>query len=390
MAGPVETFFAPCPRGLEDLLCDEVRLLGAEDIAVVPGGVGFTGSFDLCYRVNLESRIASRVLWRVWSGLYRREQDLYDAAIALAWPDWFSVQSTIKVKVSARHCPLKSLDFITLRIKDAVCDRFTAVRGRRPTVDTRKPSIRIDAYLDHQTVLFYLDTSGEPLFKRGLRRVNVEAPLRENLAAGILRLSGWHAARTLLDPMCGSGTIVMEAAQMGSNMAPGLGRSFAFEQLHGFDARQWERLCEERRARQTTGESLPIYACDRSEKAVHATRANLQAAGLDRAVHVKRADVLDMIPPTDEGILVTNPPYGVRMGMDLGLAKFYPLLGDALKQRFTGWHAYLLSVDLNLPKHIGLAATRRTPLFNGALECRLFEFKIVRGVMRRTKTKVGA
>ncbi len=261
-------FFAPCPRGLEAVLSAELESLCARDIAATHGGVGFAGPFELCYRVNLESRVASRVLWRVGSGAYRREQDLYEAASDLPWPDWFSARRTIKVKVSARYCPLKSLDFVTLRIKDAVCDRFMAVTGRRPDVDTRRPDIRIDAYLDHQNVTFYLDTSGEPLFKRGLRHASVEAPLRENLAAGILMLSGWKADTTLLDPMCGGGTILMEAAQMGKNIAPGLGRRFAFERLHGFDSSPWQSLCEVSRSRHTPDVPLSIYGCDRLERAM--------------------------------------------------------------------------------------------------------------------------
>jgi putative N6-adenine-specific DNA methylase len=377
-------FFAPCPRGLEAVLSAELASLGARDVAATQGGVGFGGPFELCYRVNLESRIASRVLWRVGSGAYRQEQDVYEAASDLPWPDWFSARRTVKVKVSARYCPLKSLDFVTLRIKDAVCDRFMAVTGRRPDVDTRQPDIRIDAYLDHQNATFYLDTSGEPLFKRGLRHACIEAPLRENLAAGILMLSGWKADTTLLDPMCGAGTILMEAAQMGRNIAPGLGRRFAFERLHNFSLGGWQGVREAGRLRHTPDVPLAIYGCDRLERAVEKARANLQASGLDQAVQLKQANILDMKPPGEEGILITNPPYGVRMGKARDLAEFYPRLGDALKRRFPGWRAYFLTADLRLPNLIGLAASRRTPLFNGALECRFCEFKIVRGAMRRT------
>ncbi|MGH7230855.1 MAG: THUMP domain-containing class I SAM-dependent RNA methyltransferase, partial [Nitrospiraceae bacterium] len=282
-----------------------------------------------------------------------------------------------------------SLDFVTLRIKDAVCDRFMAMAGSRPTVNTRRPDIRIDVYLDQHSFIFYLDTSGEPLFKRGLRRATVDAPLRENLAAGIVKLSGWNASQTLLDPMCGGGTILMEAVQMGKNIPPGLGRRFAFERLHRFEANCWQRLCEERRSRQVLDSPLAIYGCDRAEKAVHSARMNLKAAGLEQAVRLTRADLLQMNPPADAGVLITNPPYGVRTGASQDMAEFYPRLGDALKQRFPGWSAYFLTADLSLAKLIGLTASRRTPLFNGALECRLFEFKIVRGAMRRNKTAVS-
>ena len=205
-------FFAPCPRGLEGVLEQELHDLGVPTTTKTDGGVGFQAPWSTMYWVNLKSHIASRVLWEVGQAPYRSEDDVYRAAYRLPWPDWFTPSQTIKVKVSARRCPLTSLDFITLRIKDAVCDKFMSVRHKRPSVDTHRPNIRLDAFLDESTVTFYLDTSGEPLFKRGHRVVSVEAPLRENLAAGLLRLAGWTSSDVLLDPMCGSGTIPLEAA----------------------------------------------------------------------------------------------------------------------------------------------------------------------------------
>jgi putative N6-adenine-specific DNA methylase len=380
-----QSFFAPCPRGLEGVLCAELEQLGAQAVVATPGGAAFAGPFALCYRINLESRIASRVLWRVFHGSYRDEQDLYRAAHEFPWRDFFAARRTIKVKVSAQHCPLKSLDFVTLRIKDAVCDQFRETTGTRPSVDTRQPDIRVDAFLDHKDVTLYLDTSGEALFKRGLRKAATDAPLRENLAAGILRLTGWTGQQALLDPMCGGGTIVMEAALMARNIAPGLGRRFAFEKLTNFDPRAWRDLCEVSRSRQTAKTPRVIYGSDLEGRALHAARANLEAAGLADAVALKQADVLALKPPAEEGILVTNPPYGVRLGEEEALAEFYPRLGDNLKRSFAGWRAYIFTADLRAPKLIGLAASRRTPLFNGALECRLFEFKLVSGSMRKQK-----
>jgi len=389
MGKPHQIFFAPCPRGLEAVLRAELEQLGAQDAADVPGGVAFAGAFPLCYAVNLHSRIASRVLWRVFHGAYRDEHDIFQAAHGLPWQEWFAARRTIKVKVSAQHCPLQSLDFVTLRIKDAVCDRFRAETGARPDVDTGRPDIRIDAFLDHQNMTLYLDTSGEALFKRGLRTAATEAPLRENLAAGILRLAGWTADQALLDPMCGGGTFLLEAALMARNIAPGLGRRFAFEKLNNFDSSRWRALCEAGRAAQTPKAPLALYGSDIHGGALKAARANLEAAGLADAVALKQADVLDVKPPAAEGILVANPPYGVRIGAEAQLAAFYPRLGDSLKRNFPGWRAYLFTADLRLPKLIGLAAGRRTPLFNGALECRLFEFKLVSGSMRK-RTKPDA
>lgn len=380
-----ETFFAPCPRGLEAVLRAELEQLGAQDVTTLPGGVSFTGSVALCYAVNLHSRIASRVLWRVFHGLYRDEHDIFQAAQALPWQEWFPVHRTIKVKVSAQQCPLHSLDFVTLRIKDAVCDRFLVATGSRPDVATRQPDIRIDAFLNRQNVTLYLDTSGEALFKRGLRTAVTEAPVRENLAAGILRLVNWTAKQPLLDPMCGGGTFLLEAALIARNIPPGLGRRFAFEKLGNFDAREWRALCEAARARQLPKAPCAIYGSDINETAMRAVRANLKAAGVVDVVALKQADILHVKPPAGEGILVTNPPYGVRLGDKEQLAAFYPRLGDSLKRHFAGWRAYLFTADLRLPKLIGLAASRRTPLFNGPLECRLYEFTIVSGTMRKQK-----
>jgi putative N6-adenine-specific DNA methylase len=387
MDGPREQFFAPCPRGLEPLLAEELRDLDARDVAPTQGGVGFTGPFDLCYRVNLESRIASRVLWRVWHGPYRREEDLYDAACSLPWRDWFTPDRTIKVKVSAQQCPLKSLDFVTLRIKDAVCDAFVKVAKARPSVDTAKPDIRIDSFLDAARATIYLDTSGEPLFKRGLRAARTEAPLRENLAAGILKLAGWTSEQALLDPMCGGGTFLVEAARMGRRVAPGSGRRFAFEKLSNFDETRWRTICDAGRARQQPDAPLRIFGSDVNGAVLQAARANLDAAGLAGAVTLKQVSVLDVKPPAESGLIIMNPPYGVRTGDEAELAALYPRLGDVFKQRFAGWRACIFTGDLRLPKLIRLTPSRRTPLFNGALECRLYEFRLVQGSMRRTSPK---
>ncbi|MGH7794711.1 MAG: THUMP domain-containing class I SAM-dependent RNA methyltransferase [Candidatus Binatia bacterium] len=383
----MERFFATCPRGLELLLADELRELKADKVHAVGGGVQFAGDFWLCYRVNLRSRIASRVLWQVASGGYRSEDDIYRIAYAPRWTDWFDAARTIRVDVSATKSPLTSLNFVTLRIKDAVCDKVRRLSGRRPSVDTRSPDIPIQAHLTDRDFMIYLDTTGEPLFKRGQRLATREAPLRENLAAGILRLAGWTPGAALLDPMCGSGTILLEAAHMALDIAPGLGRHFAFEKFKNFDADRWRELTRKSAARQQPKTPLAIYGSDLSPKALRAARTNLMAAGLDKVVSLKQADVLEITAPAKEGIIVTNPPYGVRLGEQQQLAQFYPKLGDILKKQFSGWRAYLLSADMRLPKLIRLAASKRTPLFNGALECRLFEYKIVEGGMRKKKVE---
>ena len=375
-------FFAPCPRGLESALAAELAAIDADAIVATDGGVAFSGAQTTLYRANLESRIASRILLKVGEGGYRNEDDIYRCAHRLPWNEWFERKRTIRIAVAAVRAPLKSLDFATLRIKDAVCDAFRRSTGARPDVDTRFPDVRIHAFLDARQVTFYLDTSGEPLFKRGWRTDAVDAPLRENLAAGILSLAGWTPQATLLDPMCGGGTFVLEAATLALAIAPGANRGFGFERLTLYDPRLWRQVRHAAEARRKPTVPLAIYASDRDRKAIRATTEALQRAGLEGSVHVQQCDALDATAPAASGILVANPPYGVRIGESQALADFYPKLGDAFKQRFAGWRCFVFTADTRLPKLIGLRPSRRTPLFNGALECRLYEFAIVAGRMR--------
>ena len=378
--------FAPCPRGLEDPLAAELAGFGARAVQTVAGGVAFDGDTRAIYRANLESRIATRVLLRLFTVPYRSEEDIYRASYELDWPQRFDVARSIRVYLTAQRCPLKSLDFLTLRIKDAVCDRFRSAVGSRPNVDTRAPEVRIHAFLDATHFTLYLDTSGEPLFKRGARAAQGEAPIKENLAAGILKLTGWQPGTALLDPMCGGGTFLVEAAQIALDIAPGIARSFGFEKLKSFDAALWNGLRTEAGARRKPVVPLPIYGSELYGDTLKLAHTNLQAAGLAEAVQLKQANALEISAPADTGVLVTNPPYGERMGEQQELAQFYPKFGDALKQKFAGWNCYILSADMNLPKLIKLQVSKRTPLFNGALECRLFEYKIVAGSMRGPKT----
>lgn len=375
-----ETFFSPCPRGLEAALAEELTALGAQQVTPVNGGVGFAGDWALCWRANLESRIATRVLWRLTEARYRSEEDIYRAAYAPTWARWFTPDETIRVYVTAKRAPVKSLEFVTLRIKDAVCDHFRSVSGRRPNVDTADPDVRVHAFLSRDTVTLYIDTSGEPLYKRGFKRAAVEAPLKENLAAGILLLSGWKPGEeALVDPMCGSGTFLIEAAQMALDVAPGLGRRFGFEKLKSFDRAAWAKLRAAAEARRKPVAPLQIFGSDVVGLQLGKTRENLAAAGLEECVRLLQADVLDLDPPAETGVMVANPPYGVRLGEESELADFYPKLGDALKAHWPGWRCYFLSADPALPRGMGLKASRRTPLFNGALECRLFEYRMFAG-----------
>jgi putative N6-adenine-specific DNA methylase len=380
-------YFAPCPRGLEAELAAELRELGAQSLQIRDGGVGFAGDERLMYRASLECRLASRILLALGTYPYRNEEDIYRAARSLPWPQRFECRRTIRIAVAAVRAPVRSLDFVTLRVKDAVCDSFRALTGERPSVDTRQPDVRIQVFLDAREASFYLDTSGEPLFKRGWRTAEVDAPLRENLAAGILRLAGWRPGVPLLDPMCGGGTFLLEAATASLGMAPGAQRGFGFERLAQYDAALWRSIRDEADARRLPPSKLPLYGSDRDPRAIGATRKALNRAGLDDVADLVRADILDISPPSAEGIMIFNPPYGVRIGEQAELAELYPRLGDCLKQRFAGWRCFIFTADTRLPKLIGLKPARRTPLYNGALECRLYEFAIVAGSMRSRRER---
>ena len=365
------------------MLSRELASLEIQGAVPVPGGVAFSGSWQSCYRANLWSRIASRILWRVGEFEYQNEDGVYVAARAIDWPGYFGVERTLRVNVTAQKSPLKSLEFTTLRIKDAVCDRFRDASGRRPSVERLNPDVRVHAFLEAGRGTLYLDTSGEPLFKRGWRTSAADAPLRENLAAGIIMLAGWRHDEPLLDPMCGGGTLLVEAAAMARGKPPGARRSFGFEKLATFERSLWEAVKREQFGAQAAPQ---LYASDTDPKALNAARRNLAEAGIERWVQLEHADVLERAAPAASGVIVMNPPYGERMGRPEELASFYPKLGDALKRKFAGWRCYVFTADLRLPKLIRLEPSARTPLWNGALECRLYEFQMVKGSNRATRT----
>lgn len=414
-------FFAPCPRGLEAALAAELAQIAARHAiapydagAQVPGGVHFRGAWAAGMAANLHSRIASRVLLKIAHRPYRNEQDVYALALEQPWERWFASTQTLRVDITAIKSPLKSLEFATLRVKDAICDRLREKTGARPSIDTAQPDVRVFAFLTAGDCTLYLDTSGEPLFKRGWRLDKGAAPLRENLAAGILRLAGWTPGMPLYDPMCGSGTFVAEAAQIALGVAPGVERRFGFEKLKQYDITAWQTLkvaaMDAKRAARGKRDDLLIFGSDISGDMLEKARANLERAGVP-SLWLKQIDARNMTPPAAApGVIVTNPPYGERIEVrgrgprgdvretgknrggdeafrrthaDSPDSEFFRALGDALKQRFAGWQAFMLSSDRTLPGQLRLRESAKTPLFNGALECRLFRFDLIAGSIRQ-------
>jgi putative N6-adenine-specific DNA methylase len=403
--------FLPCAGGVEPLLADEVRrLLGAGDeVRESRGGVFVDGAADgglrAAMQLNLHSRLAQRVLWPLAHGPYANEQDLYELARSVRWADWITPQQTLRVDTSAWRSPLKSLNFAALRVKDAVCDVMREAVGERPSVDTRHPDLPLLLHLDPDRATLYADTSGEPLFKRGWRDAKAgkgEAPLKETLAAALLAAAGWQGRADdgpLLDPCCGAGTIAIEAAQLACSIAPGARRRFAFERLRPFQAHQraWQAMRQEAREHEHAP-AVPVFAGDVSFRMTDFATRNAQQAAVAAAIEFKTADALQRLPPAAQGTLIVNPPYGERIaakGQGQGPGRpgreaapgdagdFFPQLAAHWKRHYAGWTAWVLSPDMKLPTQMRLKESRRVPMWNGPLECRLFCFEMVSGSARR-------
>ena len=375
------SLFVTCPRGLEAPLSQELEQFKCQDIRAVDGGVACKGGMEQVYRINLHSRTASRVLLRLTKSGYRNEQDIYKAAKNIRWTDWFDLEQTFKVKVEGKRAQVKSLDFVGLKIKDAVCDVFRDACDARPSVGKIRPDIRIHAFIDERDIQIFIDTSGEALFKRGYRQDTGEAPMRENLAAGLLLLAGYDGTQPFQDPFCGSGTIVIEAAWIATRRAPGLMRRFGFEKLKNFDAALWKKLQHEAET-QIRPAPAPISGSDNDRYMIRAAVANAQAAEVDTFIRFEVKDAQDTRPNGEGGILISNPPYGVRLAEVQALQALYPQLGAWLKQHYAGWLAGMFTGDRDMPKFMRLSPKRKIPLYNGNLDCRLFLMDMVKGPNR--------
>jgi putative N6-adenine-specific DNA methylase len=410
----------PCAAGVEGLLADEVHHLTGltgNDLLTGRGGVLANASWRDALRINLHSRLTQRVLIQLSQTFYRNEKDLYDAASAVAWEIWFTTKQTFKIEITAQHSPLTSLNFAALKIKDAVADRFRAKRGERPDVNTQWPDVRIYVHLTTDSCTLYMDTSGEPLFKRGWREDKGDAPLKETLAAAMLAASGWGAQTPLYDPCCGSGTIAIEAAQIACGIAPGILRRFAFEKLLPFQPHVWQALQDDARA-QEHAPTTEIHASDVAFRMVDFTQRNAERAGVGQVVQARGGDALQRMPPCESpGIMLLNPPYGERIaaagvagvssrdrnrdGSGMGRARdnvdlsrareiaegddggeFFAQLASHWKKNYNGWTAWMLTPDLKLPTKMRLKESRRVPMWNGPIECRMFRFDLMKGSVR--------
>jgi putative N6-adenine-specific DNA methylase len=369
--------FASCPQGLEEVLTVELRALGYEDARAGRAGAHFSADWEGVQRANLYSRLAARILVQVAHGPVQDENDLLDLAYATPWERWFGAERSLRVDTSAIKSPMKSLQYCNLRVKDGICDRLLDREGARPDIDTVRPDARVHAFLTADTATLYLDTSGESLFKRGWRLDKGEAPLRENLAAGMLALAGWDPAAPLLDPFCGSGTILIEAAWIALGVPPGIARPFSFERLRDHDQRRWHDQKDDARARIQPRLETPLFGYDIDPGAIEHARRNVERAWLtEDAILFETGDARELQAPAERGWIVTNPPYGERMqaGEDENLWRDW---AACLKRNFAGWQVHAISSDMTLPQQMRLKPLRRVPLHNGPLDCRLFGFELV-------------
>lgn len=381
-------YYALCPLGLEELLAKELQQIGAEKTKISRSGVLFYATEIQAQEACLKSRFASRILLSLGDSDYYDEEDIYNFACRTRWENYFGSDKSFRIDITAHRAPLQSLDFTLLRIKDGICDRFQHFEGTRPNVDRIRPDVRIFAHVDPSRCTFYLDLCGEALFKRGWRREKGEAPLKENLAAGLLALSGWTRETPLADIFCGSGTIPIEAALMATNTAPGLNRHFLFERFPNFDKERFSEVREDAKAAINLYTPISIQASDISSIVVGKAQANALGAGLaplieSGALSFSVSDARVTTPKKEASFLISNPPYGEQSNpKSASVASMMKDVADNLKHNWAGTTAWFLTSDRNLPRQMRLSESRKIPLFNGPLECRFFRFDLVAGSFR--------
>ncbi len=368
--------FAAVPRGAEELAGAELTALGIGDAKPGKGGVAFRTDLAGLYRANLWLRTASRLLVQLAQFPCSSPAELYAGVHEIAWQELITPEMTLAVDCSLRDSTLTHSGFVALKTKDAIVDRIRESCGRRPNVDTTAPDVRINVHLHKNIGTISLDSSGDSLDRRGYRLERNEAPLRETLAAAVVALTGWDGSIPLADPMCGSGTIPVEAALLAAHIPPGLHRQFGFQRWLDFDEGLWDKICAEAGAGIRTLPTGLITGYDLDNKALLLAGRNVAKAGLAGQIHFFHAALQDFTPEGDKGVVILNPPYGKRLGEDDDLRELYCQIGDVMKKRCRGWTGYVLTGNLELAKYIGLKASRRYVLFNGAIECRLLKYDL--------------
>ncbi len=373
--------------GLEAILEEEIRQLGAERTEILTRAVRFQGTMEMVYACNLHLRTAVKVLIPLYSFEARTEKALYDGIQEIPWEEYFGLEDTFAIDGSTHSEIFTHSKYVALKTKDAIADRFREKQGQRPSVDTLHPDVRINVHINEVQVMVSLDSSGVPLGKRNYRLAQTEAPISEVLAAGIIRLSGWTPAQDFIDPMCGSGTFSIEAAMMAANIPAGYNRTFGFENWQNFDLNLWKTIVS--RAEQGICKpAAKIRASDIDKRAIGIARENAAKAGVESMIHFEKTDFFTSSYTKEGSVVVLNPPYGERLEMD-EITDYYTRIGTRLKHHYMGCNAWIISSNFEALKYFGLRPSRKIKLFNGSLECRLHKYELYSGTKRIHKLVTG-
>ena len=371
-------FLAKTFAGLEETLAAELQALGADQIAVQPRLVRFNGNKEVLYKANYLSRTALRILVPLFDFEAKNEQQLYNGIRSFDWSDWINPDKTFAIDPVVNSSVFRHSHYAALKAKDAIADQFRDRTGLRPSVDTDNPDLRINLHISETACSVSIDSSGDSLHRRGYRTGTREAPINEVLTAGMILMTGWTGETLFLDPMCGSGTILIEAAMIAANMPPlGLRRTFGFQHWPNFDAPLWSKIKKEAQAA-IRKPAFSILGYDKDPRALGVADKNIFAAGLEQSISLERKKFETLEPPPGPGIAVFNPPYEERM-ITGDINELYKNIGDQLKQAFAGYDAWIISANMEALKHIGLRPSKKINLFNGPLACKFQRYELYDG-----------
>ncbi len=374
----MKQYFATVARGLEAVAAQELEKLGAQDVQPEFAGVSFKGDQALLYRTNLWARTIFRVLVPIRTFPCRSAKQLYKEIQNVNWEEYLDPNDTLAVDCTGGNENLNHSHYTALQVKNAIVDQQRYDSGERSSVDVENPDLRLNLHIREDKGILSLDSSGDSLHRRGYRPAMGLAPLKETLAAAILQMTEWTPQMPFIDPLCGSGTLPIEAGLQALNIAPGLFRGeFGFERWRDFDEDLWEGLLAEAETSQLSSLPAPIHGRDRADEIITQALVNAEKSGLEGHLTLMRSELADLEPPTTEpGILICNPPYGIRVGEEEELRELYQLLGDIFKQRFSGWTAYILTGSKKLSKCVGLRASKRIQVYNGSIPCTLLRYDL--------------
>lgn len=384
------SFFASCPIGLSDLLEQELKEMGLKTREKTQAGVLFESNWAGCYKANLNSRFASRILKPLLDFPAYSEEDIYNNVRKHDFTKYIKPEQTMAIDATVKDCKVRDQRFLAMKVKDAIVDQFREKYGIRPDVENQNPDLRIHIRGYKNQYNMALDTSGNSLFMRGYRTKTGEAPLKENLAAGLIGLSEWDKKSPVLDLFCGSGTLLIEAAMMALDMAPGTHRqSFGFMNLLDFDEQAWEAVLEEAHNKEKDNLDFKLYGYDHDKRVLQIAKENARNAGVANCIEFKNSSIAVSAPPAEvtSGVIISNPPYGARIGDEDNLKDVYRDLGFTLKNRFQGWDAWILSGNKDLLQEMKLKSTNKKFLYNGNIECRFLKYEMYSGSKRTPKEK---